>query len=332
MIENRSEIVFLYDAKDVNPNGDPMDENKPRIDEETGINIVTDVRLKRTVRDHLHKFKKKEIFVREIEYEAGKIQDAKLRAEDFLIKDGKKLDKGKIKLSEMRDIITQNILDQCIDVRLFGGTIPIEKAAKEKSAITLTGPVQFRIGRSLHRVEIVHIKGTGAFASELGKEQKTFRDEYILPYSLICFYGVVNENASKSTHLAEEDVKLLLDGLWNGTKNLISRSKVGQMPRLLIRVVYKEDNYHIGDLEKRIAFKTKIDHEKIRGVDDFELDVSELLQVLSEHKGKIERIEYQLNPDLHLAKNQQQLTNSAFKELLKKDFNATDLNLESHSG
>lgn len=99
MIQNRSEIVFLYDAKDVNPNGDPMDENKPRIDEETGINIVTDVRLKRTVRDYLYNFKKEkagDIFVREIEYEAGKIQDAKLRAEDFLIKDGKKLDKKRM--------------------------------------------------------------------------------------------------------------------------------------------------------------------------------------------------------------------------------------------
>jgi len=232
----------------------------------------------------------------------------------------------------MRDVITQNILDKCIDVRLFGGTIPIEKNTKEKSAITLTGPVQFRIGRSLHRVEIVHIKGTGAFASEQGKEQKTFRDEYVLPYSLICFYGVINENASKSTHLAEEDVKLLLDGMWNGTKNLISRSKVGQMPRLLIRVVYKEKNYHIGDLDKKIAFKGKIEHEKIRSADDFMLDIDELSETLSEHKEKIERIEYQLSPDLHLAKNQQQLTMSAFEELLKKDFSVTNLNLEQYSG
>jgi len=88
LVKNRSEIVFLYDIKDANPNGDPMDENKPRIDEETGINIVTDVRLKRTIRDYLHNFKGKEIFVREIEYEPGKIQDAKLRIEDFL-KDAK---------------------------------------------------------------------------------------------------------------------------------------------------------------------------------------------------------------------------------------------------
>ena len=57
IIKDRSEILFLYDIRDGNPNGDPMDENKPRIDEETGVNIVTDVRLKRTIRDYLHDFR-----------------------------------------------------------------------------------------------------------------------------------------------------------------------------------------------------------------------------------------------------------------------------------
>ena len=66
----RSEIIFIYDVNDGNPNGDPLDENKPRIDEETGINIVTDVRLKRTIRDYLHNFKGLEIFVREIIYDS----------------------------------------------------------------------------------------------------------------------------------------------------------------------------------------------------------------------------------------------------------------------
>jgi CRISPR-associated protein Csh2 len=317
-------------VKDVNPNGDPMDENKPRIDEETGINIVTDVRLKRTVRDYLHNFKNQEIFVREIEYEPGKIQDAKLRAEDFLKKGEQKLDKKNVKtLSEMRDMITQNIISQCIDVRLFGGTIPIEKTEKEKSAITLTGPTQFRMGRSLHRVNIVHVKGTGAFASEAGKEQKTFRDEYILPYSLICFYGILNENAARFTHMTEEDARLLLDGLWNGTKNLISRSKVGQMPRLLIRVIYNEKNYHIGDLDKKIIFKAETaSHERIRDVSDYKLDVTQLMRVLLENKEKIAKIEFQVNPDLHFIREGQDVKSDTFGQMLKNDFRGANLALE----
>jgi len=331
MIKNRSEILFLYDAKDINPNGDPMDENKPRIDEELGINIVTDVRLKRTIRDYLHDFKKQEILVREIEYEAGKIQDAKLRAEDFLKKDGKKIDKKEVKtLAEMKNLILENILKECIDVRLFGGTIPIEKSQTEKSAITLTGPVQFRMGRSLHKVEVVHIKGTGAFASEAGKEQKTFRDEYVLPYSLICFYGIINENASKHSHLTEEDIDLLLEGIWNGTKNLISRSKIGQMPHLLLRVIYKEENYHIGDLDKKIHVKYEkgLSCEKIRSVKDFKLDVTELWESIEANKDKILELEFQLSPDLNFVNNGESMTSSSFKEALEKNFKATDLHFQ----
>lgn len=330
-IINRSEIIFFYDSQYANPNGDPMDENKPRIDDETGINIVTDVRLKRTVRDYLYNFRKKQIqdiFVREIEYDAGKIQDAKLRAEDFLTKDGQKLDKKVLTLAKMKDIIAQNILNQCIDVRLFGGTIPIEKTEKEKSTITLTGPVQFSMGRSLHKVELMHLKGTGAFASGKDKEQKTFREEYVLPYSLICFYGVVNENAAKYTHLTEDDVALLLDGLWNGTKNLISRSKVGQMPRLLMRVIYKEENYHIGDLDKKIKFVSEKADEAIRSPTDYSLDITELMDTLNEYKSKIAKIEFEVNSELTFTKDKQKMTSDDFIAAMVNGVGATKLSLE----
>ncbi|HOA97522.1 MAG TPA: type I-B CRISPR-associated protein Cas7/Csh2, partial [Acetivibrio saccincola] len=196
MIKNRQEILFLYDVTDANPNGDPLDENKPRIDEETGINIVTDVRLKRTIRDYLYSYKGfdgtdgKDIFVREIKSEKGGIKDGKARAKDF-------------------NENLENILEMAIDIRLFGGVIPLDKAS-----ITFTGPVQFNMGRSLNKVSLKHIKGTGAFASKEGKDQKTFREEYILPYSLIAFHGIVNENAAKETRLTDEDVDLMDEAMW----------------------------------------------------------------------------------------------------------------------
>lgn len=295
-IKNRSEIVFFYDIKDANPNGDPLDENKPRIDEETGINIVTDVRLKRTIRDYLNNFRGEEIFVREIADEDGIIQDAKLRANNFL----KKGDLKENSFNKQKETIKEAILDNCIDVRLFGATIPLDISVKEGNkmksvtgSITLTGPVQFRMGRSLHKVELKHIKGTGAFASGKDKRQKTFREEDILPYSLISFYGIVNENAAKHTHLSEDDISLLLEAMWNGTKNLISRSKAGQMPRLLLKVNYKEQNYHIGDLDKLITIKglEQINQEKIRDISDIELDATELIKTLNNHKEKIDSID-----------------------------------------
>lgn len=299
-VKNRSEIVFLYDIKDANPNGDPLDENKPRIDEETGINIVTDVRLKRTIRDYLMNFKGEEIFVKEIINEDGSIQDAKQRAENFLDKTDKK-DKD---FKKQKDEIKKAILEKCIDVRLFGATIPLDISVKEGNkvknvtgSITLTGPVQFRMGRSLHKVELKHIKGTGAFASKKGVTQKTFREEDILPYSLISFYGVINENAAQHTQLKEDDVSLLLEAMWNGTKNLISRSKVGQMPRLLLKVNYKDNDYHIGDLDKLIKIKDieNIQEEKIRDIGDIEVEASKLVEVLNNNKENIESIDLKID-------------------------------------
>lgn len=283
IVDKRSELVFLYDIKDASPNGDPLDMNKPRVDEETGINIVTDVRLKRTIRDYLYEARKydgtdgKDIFVREIKIEDGTIQDGKTRAKDFKEESGK-------------------ILESCIDVRLFGGVIPLSN-----DSITYTGPVQFQMGRSLHAVEVKHIKGTGAFASKLGSKNKTFREEYVLPYSLIGFYGIINENAAKHTGLSEDDVNLLLEGIWEGTKNLISRSKFGQVPRLLLKVNYSENNFYIGELKEYIKLKSGLMDEKIRDISDVTLDFTELVVVLNKYADKIDSVEYLINERVALS-------------------------------
>ncbi len=300
MITNRSELLFLYDVSWVNPNGDPVDENKPRIDEETRRNFVTDVRLKRTVRDFLHNFRGQEIFIREIADDNDVIQDAKQRAEDFLLKDGVKVDKKDLPLAEMKKIINDEILATCIDTRLFGCTLPIEKNTKEKSSITHTGPVQFKIGYSLHGVKLEHIKGTGAFASGENRTQKTFREEYVLPYSLIAFYGIINEEAAKHTKLTEEDVNALLDGLWNGTKSLISRSKMAQIPRFLLRIIYKEKHFQIGELDKYVSLASELQDEQIRDVNDFVLQVQPLADVAVKHREKIEAIEWTIGDRLQV--------------------------------
>ena len=295
---NRSEILFLYDIADANPNGDPLDGNKPRLDEETEINIVTDVRLKRTIRDYLNDYKNQGIFIKEIHDDDGNIQDAKQRALDYASSDDYE------SLDAARSDLKNNILDECIDVRLFGATIPIDVKVKGKkkgtsSSVTLTGPVQFRMGRSLNKVEIQHIKGTGAFASGKGKEQKTFREEYVLPYSLIAFYGIVNENAAKETKLKPDDVDLLLDGIWNGTKNLISRSKFGQSPRCLIQIEYNEDNFFIGDLNNKISISHDLeDDKKLRKISEITVDLSNLINSIEENKGKINKINYKFDSDI----------------------------------
>ncbi len=287
LVTKKSELLFCYDVTDANPNGDPLDENKPRIDEETKTNIVTDVRLKRTIRDYLYEYEGfngrdgKDIFVREVIYDKENkyIQDGKRRAGNF-----------------QNDL--NRILDTCIDIRLFGGVIPLEN-----DSITFTGPIQFKMGRSLHPVELKHIKGTGAFASKDKSKQNTFRDEYILHYSFIAFHGIINDKAAKHTNLTEEDVQLMLKALWFGTKNLISRSKFGQMPRLLIKVDYKTDGFFIGDLEKKIKIANAENIYKIRSVKDFSLDINNLIEVLEKDKDHVEKIYYFSDDDLQIVPN-----------------------------
>jgi len=282
LVKTRSEILFLYDVTDTNPNGDPVDENKPRIDEETGINIVTDVRLKRTIRDYLHDYKKKDVFIIETRDDKGKLRTKEDRLGDFKT--------------------PEDLLDKCIDIRLFGAT-----TAVEGKSMVLTGPVQFKYGRSLHKVDLTYVKGTTVMPSKEGLSQGTFTERYILPYSLIAFYGVVNENAASNQgiQLTEEDILLMLEGIWNGTKNLMSCSKFGQVPRLLMQVVYREGNFYIGELDKRLALiSNKNDDKEIRDISDVKIDITGIVKALDTHKDKIEKIRLEVDGRVAFVKDE----------------------------
>lgn len=301
-IKNRSELIFMYDIKDANPNGDPLDENKPRIDEDTMTNLVTDVRLKRTIRDYLCDFKKQNIFIKETRHDNDTLKTKEDRLNDLNINS------------------PEELIKNCVDIRLFGATTAIKK-----KSITFTGPVQFRIGRSIHPVQLKFIKGTTIMPSEKGKKQGTFTEQYILPYSLIGFYGIINENAAKTTKMTEEDAMLLLDGMWNGTKNLISRSKAGQVPRFLLKVNYKEDNYHIGDIVNLIKAGSEKPMDEVRDISDLTLEFSELSEKLSANKDKIRDIQFQIDSRVILTINNKRV---ALSDILKNTgIKSTELSL-----
>ncbi len=275
IIKNRSELLFLYDIENANPNGDPLNENRPRFDAESSTVLVTDVRLKRTIRDYWFEYKGyngkdgKDVFVRETTYSEGDkeyIKDGKRRAKDF-------------------DEQVDNILNTCIDIRVFGGVIPLSNAS-----ITKIGPVQFQMGRSLNKTEIIEEQGTGAFASGEKKTQSTFRTEFKVPYAVIGFNGIINEKSAQYSYMTEEDKELLLEGIWEGTKNLISRSKFGQTPLFLLTIDYSEPTY-IGNLRQRIKLDTGDKNElQLRSAEDYKLDVTELVEELRKHKDKIANI------------------------------------------
>lgn len=291
IIQNRAELLFLFEAEYTNPNGDPLNENRPRFDVEEGKALVSDVRLKRTVRDYWFEYKgyngsgDKDIFVRETKYEeAGKeyIASGKRRAEAF------RKDK-----SVAKQIFEKNIIDRCIDIRVFGGVLPLDN-----DSITLTGPVQFNMGKTINRTEIITEQGTGAFASSDKKGQATFRTEYKLPYALIGFNGIINEKSAHYSQMTDDYKELLLEGIWEGTKQLISRSKFGQTPLLLLTVNYKEP-FYIGNLRQRLKLECENDL-KIRSINDFKLDVTELIAVLKKYIAKIDSIDVQIDDRLQL--------------------------------
>jgi CRISPR-associated protein Csh2 len=279
-LNKRKEILFLYDVTNNNPNGDPDNENQPRLDEETEKLRVTDVRLKRTVRDYMDQFLKKGVFVKEYHDEKGKMIN-------------------KDKLLEQHNIKTlKDMLNKFIDIRLFGST-----TAVEKKTITLTGPVQFKMGVSINQVQIENIKGTTVFSSGKGTESKgqgTFTDKWITPYALINFYGLVNENAGKDSDLQDEDISILLKAMWEGTKILSSCSKAGHMPRVILEITYKEKGlFHIGELDKHIELKTTLSNEKaIRSTDDYVLDFSKLTNQIEKYKDKIDSISLKVDDSL----------------------------------
>jgi CRISPR-associated protein Csh2 len=290
-INNRSEILFLYDVSWSNPNGDPVDENKPRIDEETNRNIVTDVRLKRTVRDYLHDYRGLDIFIKEIRVDNKKLVTKENRMEQFKNQN-------------------EEVIKQCIDIRLFGATIAIKDFT-----LALTGPVQFKFGKSLHRIVPAFVKGTTVMPSGEDRTQGTFTERYVLPYSLIAFYGVVNEKATQNQGYSlatDQDIQLLLEALWNGTKNLISVSKAGHQPRMLVWIQYQPDKYHIGELDNMIQFVHEKRDEEIRSINEGTIEINQLVQALQKRKNEIHTFGYQVDDQTKLTMNGE---NTTFPEL-----------------
>lgn len=118
--------------------------------------------------------------------------------------------------------------------------------------------------------------------------------------------------------MTQDDVELLLEGIWKGTKNLITRSKVGQTPRLLLKVNYSEENYFIGELKSYINLNTDLREEEIRDVSDYSLDISDLLAVIETNSEKIDSVEYKVNPRVEFISDSKRINLNdleLFKEL-----------------
>jgi len=279
LIKKRREILFLYRVKDANPNGDPLNENQPRFDDDTGQALSSDVRIKRTVRDEWQR-EGRDVFV------DGQSKSLSQKAQEL----AKKFP-GADRASQLK---------HCIDVRAFGVVF-----ALQKESLSWTGPVQFKWGRSLHRVRVVFVQGNSAFATK-DDTNRSLRSEFIVPFALMGTSAIVNQAASKGTGMEESDVQALRDGLWNGTRNLVTRSKMEHSPVLLLEIVYKEGVMnHLGSLDEKVRLVSPQgnplgDDEQLalRSLQECSLDFSEFNRSIQRVEEWIEEIRVVACPEV----------------------------------
>lgn len=306
-----SDILFIYDAKMCNPNGDPDDENKPRMDYESQRNLVSDVRLKRYIRDYLMELKDKEgkqvheIFVAQVE---GETVDATQRLKRLIEKykeEIKNNEKLKNLLNNKEEPQEKNLsthiewlLSKLIDARLFGATMPLKSQEGKGGSITFTGPIQFNWGYSLNKVQIVESSTiTSTFAGR-GEEHSTIGKDWRVYYSLIAFHGIISGKRAEKTSLSENDVKLLDNALLKSIPlQATTRSKIGQTPRLLLRVEYKDDATFLGDLRGYVKINQD---ENLRDISELKLEITPLLDILKNNKDKIEKVYLWQHEDLKI--------------------------------
>ncbi|MFW6129575.1 MAG: type I-B CRISPR-associated protein Cas7/Csh2 [Atribacterota bacterium] len=278
-IDRNSEILFIYDAKMTNPNGDMDNENKPRMDYDTNTNLVSDVRLKRYLRNYFEDILKKDVFVTE------KAENAEKHVISII---GRKPTKNNpLSLKELAQV-----RDSCFDIRFFGAVFGTEGGNDH-----LTGPIQFNWGYSLNTVELNEsftITSTFSSGEGIGKD---FR----VKYSLIAFNGSINSNIAKYTKLTPDLVGLFDKAMVKAIPFNRTRSKTGQAPRLYIRAE-TENTCFLKDLREYINLQYKTDDFKVRSVSDYKLDLSKLKSYLTSKKDEIKNIFYWVDDKLEITK------------------------------
>jgi CRISPR-associated protein Csh2 len=318
-IERNSEILYIYDARMCNPNGDPDDENKPRMDYNQSINLVSDVRLKRYIRDYLRDFKGKTIFVSKVE---GNTVSSTNRLKNLIENNRKEIEVDKTlndlfnKKNEPSEKNLENhqqwVLSKLIDVRFFGATMTLKSETREEgkgASITFTGPIQFNWGYSLNKVsgpmDSRTITSTFAGAKE---DYSTMGKDYRVAYSLIAFHGIISAKRAEHTNLTEDDIDLFDDAMINAIPfEATTRSKIGQYPLFYIRVEYNTPEFFLGDLRRYVKIADRDsrvmafeDTANIRSLDDYNLDLTKLYEKLIDCNDKILRVHLWKHEDLRI--------------------------------
>lgn len=318
-IQNSSDFLFIYEAIQCNPNGDPDQENKPRMDYDTKTNLVTDTRVKRFIRDYLKSTNDDEVIFVDMEGNSKVSVDSKLKAvvkrtidnrgelekalsdnpeslkifKDIIEKEKdadevwKTITDKKFKHKEVNyELLAYLVKEKFIDIRMFGSAFAVGGFTK-----AYTGPIQLNWGYSFNEVELMD---SSSIVTIMNDDSSTFGKDYRVHYSLLGFNGTINAPAAKSTGLTDDDVEVFRKATWESIPASPTRSKLNQYPKLYLEIVYNEgvSNGQFGDLRNFVEASPKEGKtaKEVRKFKDLNLDLSTLKKLISENKGPDKKI------------------------------------------
>ncbi len=276
-IEKRYDFVYLFDVQDGNPNGDPDAGNMPRVDPETGTGLVTDVSLKRKVRNFVQMTQDQtgyDIFIKERGVLNNLIDEA---YEQEAVKENK----GADKIEQAR----QFMCDKYYDVRTFGAVMSTGKNAGQ-----VRGPVQLTFSRSIDPIiTLEHSITRMAVASEkeikvneqTGEENytenRTMGRKYTVPYGLYRCHGFVSAHFAESTGFTQDDLEVF----WQSLINMFDHDHSAARGQMNARGLYvfehdnKLGNAPAHKLFDLINVEVKDANKPIRAFSDYSVQVDE---------------------------------------------------------
>lgn len=283
-IENRYEFVYVFDVKLGNPNGDPDAGNYPRVDSETDNGLVSDVCLKRKVRDYIQLIKNDadgyQIFISKGKALNKKIEEvnselaARKEDDDSGEAQSKQEKKMVLKAKSEPEARRKAMCAKYYDVRAFGAVITTGENKNMTGQVR--GPIQMTFARSIDPIKIEHMKVARIVKAEKDDAQ-TFGDKYIVPYALYVAHGFVSQPLAEQTGFSQEDLELF----WNALTNMFECDRSAARGLMSARklIVFRHDSklgntpaWKLFDLVK-IAKKEGV--EIPRSYEDYEITVGE---------------------------------------------------------
>lgn len=240
-IKNRYDFIILFDVENGNPNGDPDAGGMPRIDPETGYGLVTDVCLKRKIRNYVEMIKNDADGYRIYVKSGVPLRRNDKEACDYLNVNPDKLKETKKKDEHIDEKIRDFMCSNFYDIRTFGAVMTtFTKGALNCGQVC--GPVQLNIAKSVEPVFSQDLTlSRVTITKEDDDKNSTFGHKYIIPYGLYRAEGYISANlARKTTGFSEDDLKLL----WQAIINMFEYDHSAARGKMIVRdlIVFKHDS------------------------------------------------------------------------------------------